>query len=356
MTLLDEPRQIREGEELDELKLDAYLKGLSLGLEGALEVAQYPGGASNLTYLLRYPGRHLVLRRPPFGHKAKGAHDMLREARLMAQLRPVYPYVPHVLAICADSELLGSEFYVMERLVGVIPRRDMPAELALDEARTRALCLEMLDRLIELHRVDYRAAGLAGLGKGEGYVGRQVAGWTDRFARARTADVPDFVRVMDWLREHMPPRDVATCLIHNDYRFDNTVLSVPEAQAGALRVIGVLDWEMATLGDPLMDLGGTLAYWVQADDPAWRLDARLQPTHLPGMLKRSEVMDYYASRTGFAVENFGFYEVFGHFRLAAILQQIYFRYFHKQTDNPAFADFGQRVTNLHQECLRLMGS
>jgi aminoglycoside phosphotransferase (APT) family kinase protein len=356
MSVLDEPRLVRKGEELPALELDAYLKGLGLGLEGQLEVAQYPGGASNLTYLLRYSDRQLVLRRPPFGHKAKGAHDMLREARLMAQLKPVYPYVPSVLAICEDASLLGSEFYVMERLVGVIPRKDMPLGLALDEAQTRALCLEVIDRLIELHQVDYRAAGLAALGKGAGYVGRQISGWVERYQRARTPDVPDFVSVMEWLKTHMPAQDAATRLIHNDYRFDNVVLTVPEADPAVqpMRVIGVLDWEMATIGDPLMDLGSTLAYWVQASDPQWRMDARLQPTHLPGMLTRSEVIAYYAERTGFRSENFDFYEVYGLFRLAGILQQIYYRYFHKQTDNPAFAGFGLRVSELHEECLRLI--
>ncbi len=350
---IDEPRQVRRGEELPEAALDAYLKGLDLGITGELRVAQYPGGASNLTYLLRYPGRELVLRRPPFGHKAKGAHDMLREARLMAQLKPVFPYVPTVVAICEDPALLGSEFYVMERLLGVIPRKDFPSAIRLDRARARALCTEMIDRLVELHQVDYRAAGLAGLGKGEGYVARQISGWTDRYQRARTPDVPDFARVMTWLADRMPKNDVATCLIHNDYRFDNVVLTVPEHGA-PMRVIGVLDWELATLGDPLMDLGSTLAYWVEAGDPAWRVEARLQPTHLPGMFTRRELIRYYGERTGLESGSFDFYEVYGLFRLAGILQQIYYRYHHKQTDNPAFAGFGQRVVELHDECSRLI--
>jgi aminoglycoside phosphotransferase (APT) family kinase protein len=351
MALLDEPREVRKGEELPERELDAYLKGLGLGIEGELRVAQYPGGASNLTYLLRYPGRELVLRRPPFGHKAKGAHDMLREARLMAQLKPVFPYVPDVVAICEDGGLIGSEFYVMNRLVGVIPRRDFPDGIRLSASQMRTLCCEMVDRLIELHQVDYRAAGLAGLGKGEGYVARQIRGWTERYQRARTPDVPDFEKVMAWLATNMPARDVATCLIHNDYRFDNVVLASP-APGAAVRVIGVLDWELATIGDPLMDLGSTLAYWVEASDPAWRIEARLQPTHLPGMLTRCELVAYYAERTGLRSASFDFYEVYGLFRLAGILQQIYYRYYHGQTDNPAFAGFGQRATELHEECLR----
>jgi aminoglycoside phosphotransferase (APT) family kinase protein len=373
MSLIDEPRSVRQGEELDLPALDAYLKQLDPSLLGSLLVSQYPGGASNLTYLLRYPeakggagepgaGRELVLRRPPFGHKAKGAHDMTREARVMSALKPVYPYVPQVVALCTEPALLGSEFYVMERIRGVIPRKDMPAGLQLSESQTRALCLEMVDRLIELHQVDYRAAGLAGLGKGEGYVGRQIAGWCDRFDKVRTEDVPDFVEIMRWLKLNMPARDVGSCVIHNDFRFDNLVLdSTPRFSASApeetprLKVIGVLDWELATIGDPLMDLGSTLAYWAEQGDPEWRKAARLQPTHLPGMLRRAEVIDYYAERTGLRSENFLFYEVYGLFRLAGILQQIYYRFARGQTDNPAFAEFGMRVSELHAECARLVG-
>jgi aminoglycoside phosphotransferase (APT) family kinase protein len=345
---IDRPGAVRPGEELDARALDAYLKQLEPSLVGELEIAQFPGGASNLTYLLRYPGRELVLRRPPFGHKAKGAHDMIREAQLMRALAPVYPYVPKVLAICGESEPLGSEFYVMERLLGVIPRRELPGGLQLDPDRARALCLSVIDRLIELHRVDYRARGLAGLGKGEGYVARQIRGWSERYRRACTPDVPAFSEVMAWLERNMPARDVATCLIHNDFRLDNVVLD----PADPLRVIGVLDWELATLGDPLMDLGNTLAYWIEAGDPAWRQESRLQPTHLPGMLSRREVIEYYSAQTGFGAESYDFYELYGLFRLAAILQQIYYRYFHRQTRNPAFARFGVTVGHLHEECLR----
>ncbi len=351
MGVIDEPRAVRADEELDAQAVDRYLRAHEPDLAGPIEIAQYPGGASNLTYLVRYSNREYVLRRPPFGHKAKGAHDMIREAKLMAALRPIYPYVPRVMAICTESQPLGSEFYVMERLRGTILRRDFPAGFALSATQTRALCLGMLDRLIELHQVDYAGAGLASLGKGEGYVARQIKGWCERYQRARTPDVPDCAQVMAWLQAKLPARDVATCLIHNDYRFDNLVLDPHDP----LRVIGVLDWELATVGDPLMELGSTLAYWSQADDPAWRQEMRRQPTHRPGMLTRHEVIDYYAQRTGLRVDNFEFYEVYGLFRLAGILQQIYYRYFHKQTDNPDFAQFGQMVNDLNSECLRIAG-
>lgn len=348
MTLFDEPSSVRSADAFEIGALDTYLRGLGFELEeGAPEVLQYPGGASNLTYLLRYGARELVLRRPPSGQKAKGAHDMMREARVMQALKPVYAYVPQVMALCEDASVIGSEFYVMERIRGLIPRKDFPAELALDAATTRAVCLRVIDSLIELHQVDYRAAGLSGLGKGEGYVGRQIKGWIERFRRARTPDVPDFERVMSWLIAHMPERDIATCLIHNDFRFDNVILDAENP----LCVKGVLDWEMATLGDPLMDLGSTLAYWVEAGDSAQRIADRLQPTHLPGMLTRREVTEYYGNRTGVRVEDFDFYEVYGLFRLAGILQQIYYRFYHGQTDNPAFARFHAVATQLHEECL-----
>jgi aminoglycoside phosphotransferase (APT) family kinase protein len=319
--------------------------GLVADLEGEPEVRQFSGGASNLTYLLRYPRRDLILRRPPSGQKARGAHDMAREFTIQARLRPVYPYVPHMVALCDDDSVIGSEFYVMERLEGTILGRDLPPGLDLTEDQVRHLCTGVLDRLVELHSVDAERAGLGDLGKGRGYVGRQVAGWSERFRRARTDDVGDFEEVMAWLVAHQP-EDVGSCVIHNDFRFDNVVLDE------LLEVRGVLDWEMATLGDPLMDLGGALAYWVEADDDPTFQQFRRQPTHLPGMLTRAEVVDRYTKRMGLSVspEQWTFYEVFGLFRLAVIAQQIYYRYVHGQTTNEAFAIFGPAVQYLEQRC------
>ncbi len=348
--MIDQPRAVRAGDELDLGRVDAYLRALDPSLEGAPEVAQFPGGASNLTYSVRYANRDLVLRRPPFGHKAKSAHDMTREAELMAALAPVYPFVPKVVAICRDPGVIGADFFVMERIRGIIARRDLPAGLTLDASQARALCLNVLDRLIELHLIDYRETKLITLGKGDGYTERQIRGWSERYRRARTPDVGDFEPVMAWLAARMPERDVATCLIHNDYRFDNVVLD----EHDPMRVVGVLDWEMATLGDPLMDLGNTIAYWTEAGDDETSQQIRRQPTHLPGMLTRKEVQAYYAERTGFHVENFDFYMVYGLFRLAVIAQQIYYRYFHKQTDNPEFAGFGDIGRYLEQRCLALV--
>jgi len=204
----------------------------------------------------------------------------------------------------------------------------------------------VLDTLIDLHKLDPQAAGLDSLGKGEGYVARQVEGWTKRYRAARTEDVADMESVMAWLAAKQPATEVAIRLIHNDFRFDNVVLN----PADPTHVIGVLDWEMATVGDPLMDLGSSLAYWVQADDDPVFQQSRRQPTNAPGMLTRAEVIAYYGERTGLSVANFDFYTVYGLFRLAGIAQQIYKRYTEGNAKNPAFASFGFFVNYLAKRC------
>ena len=335
----------------DVLGCDFYvmerLKGIILRQEP--EIRQYPGGASNLTYQVDYGDRSYVLRRPPFGKIAKSAHDMLREAKVMRALKPVYPYVPNIIAICDDHDVLGCDFYVMERLKGIILRQDFPKDFELSEADTRKLCLNVIDKLVDLHRVDAKAAGLDKLGKGEGYVQRQIGGWSDRFRKARTDDVGDFEQVMSWLNDKMPD-DIAQVVIHNDFRFDNVVLN-PD---NPFEVIGVLDWEMATIGDPLMDLGNSLAYWIEADDEGPFQMLRRQPTHRPGMLTRKEVVAYYMEQSGFKVDNFDFYEIYGLFRLAVIIQQIYYRFYHGQTKDKRFAAFGHAANYLEKRCQRLI--
>ena len=342
---------VREEDVFDVPAALAWLREHTEIPDGTPEVQQFAGGASNLTYLLRFPDRDLILRRPPSGSKAKSAHDMSREFTIQSRLAPVFSYVAPMVAFCGDESVIGSEFYVMDRLEGTILRRDLPPGTELSRDETRRLCDRVLDVLVELHKVDPVAAGLAEIGRGQGYVGRQVAGWSDRFRRARTDNVGDFEKVMGWLSEHQP-EDVATCVIHNDFRFDNLVL----APGHPLRVAGVLDWEMSTLGDPLMDLGGAMAYWIQADDDPEYLAIRRQPTHLPGMLTRDEVVDYYTGRMGLAVtpERWRFYEVFGLFRLAVIAQQIYYRYHHGQTHNEEYARFLPVVHYLDGRCSRLV--
>lgn len=330
----DRGGSVRHGEELPIAKVGDWLRARGVALEGEPQVTQFSGGASNWTYRLEYANRDLILRRPPAGTKAKGAHDMGREFTVQSALKTVYPYVPTMVGLCRDESVIGSEFYVMDRIAGIIPRKNLPKGLTLTPAQTRQLCTNMLDKLIELHRVDVAATGLASLGKGSGYVQRQIDGWSDRWAKVPTWNVSRFRGVQAWLKANMP-KDVANVVIHNDWRFDNLVLSSEDPT----RVIGVLDWEMATLGDPLMELGCIIAYWSQADDDRFAQYMRRQPTHLPGMFTRREVVDYYLAKSGFRCENWAFYEAYGLFRLAVIIQQIYFRYHKGQTDNPTFRNF-----------------
>jgi aminoglycoside phosphotransferase (APT) family kinase protein len=346
-TLRDEPRSVRGEDAFDVEAVHAWLADRVDDLGGSPpEVRQFSGGASNLPYLLRYPDRDLILRRPPAGEKAASAHDMRREHRVQSLLKPVYPCVPEMIAFCDDPAFIGSEFYVMERLEGIILRADLPPGLDLTEPQVRELCTSVVDGLIDLHAIDPEEAGLTGLGRGEGYVERQISGWSKRYRAARTWNVPRFEKVMAWLEANRPA-DVASRVIHNDYRFDNVVLDPDDPT----RIVGVLDWEMATLGDPLMDLGASLAYWVQADDDRVFAAFRRQPTHVPGMLTRAEVVDRYLERTGFSIGDWRFYEVYGLFRLAVIVQQIYRRYARRETRNPAFRFFWVAVHLLDRRCI-----
>jgi aminoglycoside phosphotransferase (APT) family kinase protein len=347
--IIDTAGGVRPGEELDLPALDAWLRQQLPGLQGQPEITQYSGGASNWTYRVAYANEDLILRRPPAGTKAKSAHDMGREYRLQAALKPVFPFVPTMRAHCEDPAVIGAEFYVMDRLSGIILRRNPPRGWFQSPEQVRALCLKVLDTLIALHQVDHQAAGLAHLGAGQGYARRQIEGWSRRYRDARTWNVPGGERIMDWLMAHLP-RTERICITHNDFRFDNLVLDAQDPT----RILGVLDWELATLGDPLMDLGNLLAYWVQADDDFLAQATRRQPTHLPGMLSRREVVDYYIEKTGFVPEDWAFYEVYGLFRLSAIAQQIYYRYHHRQTRNPAFKNFWIFVHYLHWRCRRAM--
>lgn len=350
MTFNDTPGQVRDEDAFDPAAVHAWLAERVDGLSGVPSVRQFPGGASNLTFQLSYPDRELILRRPPRGHKAASAHDMGREYRVQSGLRPVFPYVPQMLAFCDDVDVIGAEFYVMARIDGIILRRDLPEGLELPPERARTLCTDAVDKLVDLHQVDVEAAGLSGLGKGAGYVRRQVEGWCDRYVRARTDNVPECAEVMAWLRANQP-EDVGVVPIHNDFRFDNLVLD------DDLQVIGILDWELATLGDPLMELGATLAYWTQADDGDFVQLMRRQPTHLPGMLTRDEVVDYYAERTGRTEQvaaNWTFYRVYGLFRLAVIMQQLYRRYVEGGTHNPVYAEMWRFAAFMDDFCREII--
>jgi aminoglycoside phosphotransferase (APT) family kinase protein len=308
------------------------------------EVMQYRSGASNLTYLLRYPAKDYVLRRPPKGKKAVSAHDMKREFLIQSRLKPVYALVPNVVALCEDHSILGDDFYVMERIEGSIFRRDVPADLSPTDIAVMAESL--VSGLVRLHSVD--ASVLNEFNKGPGYVKRQVDGWSKRFRDARTDDVLDGERVMTWLDE-MKPDDVATSIIHGDWRIDNMVFDLE-----GRRIKGVLDWELATVGDPLMDLGSALAYWVDRDDDPEFAALRRQPSHLPGMPTRAEFIERYFALSGRDSVDFTFYEVFGLFRLTVIIQQIWARFRAGETSNPAFQGFGMAVNILLSRAERLI--
>ena len=326
---------VREEDRFDVEAMHAWLRPF-IGIDQVPEVLQFRSGASNLTYLLKYPGRELVLRRPPVGTKAASAHDMKREYLIQSRLQPVYPLVPAMIALCDDHSIIGSDFYVMDRVAGDIFRRDIPESVTATDVSVMADSL--INGLVQLHAVD--ATILAELNKGHGYVERQVEGWSTRYRNALTDDVPNGEKVMQWLAANKP-EDVDSCIIHGDWRIDNVVFDLEHA-----RIAGVLDWELATVGDPLMDLGSALAYWVDQDDPPAFASLRRQPSHLPGMPTREQFVSRYLELSGRSCVDFTFYEVFGLFRLAVIIQQIWARYRAGQTTNPAFAGFGDAVNTL----------
>jgi aminoglycoside phosphotransferase (APT) family kinase protein len=339
---IDQARPVREGEELDAARLRDYLSAQIPELGPTVAIEQFPHGHSNLTYLVRAGEREWVLRRPPFGNRVKTAHDMGREFRLLSRLCHVYPPAPAPLVYCEDENVLGASFYLMERRRGVILRGSPSVARRIAPELARRLCETLIDSMAALHALDYRAAGLDDFGKPSGYVERQVTGWIKRYHDARTDDVPNLERTMTWLAANRPPESGAAVLIHNDFKFDNLVLD-----PGDLRQIGaVLDWEMATLGDPLMDLGTTLAYWTEADDPEPLQHHIVGPTTQPGAMNRAELIERYAQATGRDVSSMLFSYVCGLFKVAVIAQQIYARYVRGATRDPRFAHFNQLVASL----------
>jgi aminoglycoside phosphotransferase (APT) family kinase protein len=276
---------------------------------------------------------------------------MGREHRIQTALGSVLPYVPRTVAYCGDVDVIGTPFYVMERLAGPIPRKEISYDVRLSRDEVAALCRNVIDLLVELHSVDLESTGLAAMDKGPGYVRRQVEGWSERYRAAKTWNVGSFEKVMVWLADNQPA-DHAHTLVHNDFRFDNVVLDPDDLT----RPVGLLDWELATVGDPLMDVANSLGYWIQADDGALMNAFRRQPTHLPGMMTREQVVAYYCQRSGQRVTNreWAWYEVFGLFRVAVIAQQVYKRYLAKQTTNKAFRLFGLAVVMLELRCRRII--
>lgn len=339
--------KVRAGEELALGPLEDYLRRHLPAFSGPLVIEQFPHGHSNLTYLLRLGSEELVLRRPPFGNQVQTAHDMSREFRVLSKLSTVFPLAPRPFFFCDDLGVIGAPFYVMERRRGVILRKSLPPSVDLTPDTMRGLSVALIDNLAKLHSIDYRAAGLEELGKPAGYVNRQVTGWTKRYANALTDDVPTMEKIAHWLMQAMPAESGAS-VIHNDYKFDNLVLNA----ADLTQVVAVLDWEMATLGDPLMDFGTTLGYWVEASDPETLRTARLGPTVLPGCLTRKELIERYEATTGRVIANPLYYYVFGLFKIAVIIQQIYARFVRGHTHDPRFAQLNKVVAVLSQQAER----
>jgi aminoglycoside phosphotransferase (APT) family kinase protein len=344
----DDTRPIRAGEELEWTRLDAWLREhLSPTVLPArdrrarMHVAQFPGGHSNLTYHVSFGTTELVIRRPPLGPVAPTAHDMAREYRWLSAVHPVFPLAPRVHVLCDDPSIIGSVFYAMERRHGFVVRNEEPPRIRNQPAVRRGVSLALIDALAGLHAIDIAAAGLAHLGKPHGFVERQVRGWTERWNRSRTSEVPEMDAVVRWLVDSLPANPSQPAIVHGDFKLDNLMLD----PADPCRLVAVLDWEMAALGDPLVDLGILLAYWV-ATAPPGHHDALTTVTTLPGWLTRADLVERYAARSGRDLAQLQFYEVFALFKIAIVVQQIYVRFVNGQTSDPRFADLGERVTYL----------
>jgi aminoglycoside phosphotransferase (APT) family kinase protein len=349
---IDQARPVRDGEQLDIARLGDYLATHLPGGDRPLHVEQFLHGHSNLTYLITVGTDEWVLRRPPFGNRVKTAHDMGREYRILSRLCAVYPPAPRPALYCEDEAILGAPFYLMERRRGVILRGPHTADRPLTPELIRQLCETLVDRMAELHALDYRAAGLEDVGKPQGYVERQVTGWIKRYQDARTEPFPDVERAAAWLAENRPAESAEVSLIHNDFKFDNLVLD----PADLTHILALLDWEMATIGDPLMDLGTTLAYWTQATDPEPLHFHIVGPTNDPGSMSRQELVERYAQQTGRDVSNMLFCYVCGLFKVAVIGQQIYARYVRGMTKDPRFAGFNKLVAALGIGAVRAIDS
>jgi aminoglycoside phosphotransferase (APT) family kinase protein len=348
--VLDEASEPRAEERIDVDRLRPFLRSALPGASGPVTVLQFRKGHSNLTYLVRIGDQELVLRRAPFGAQVKHAHDMGREFRLLSALQGVYPRAPRPITSCDDPAVLGAPFYLMERVRGVIIRGDGSGSgLDLGPELLRATSTALVDNLADLHALDVRQGALASLGRPEGYVARQVKGWTERYLGSRTDDLPSVEAAAAWLGSHLPPESGAA-LIHNDYKYDNVVLD----PADPARVVAVLDWEMATVGDPLMDLGTMLGYWTEADDPAELRAWPHGPTFRPGCLTRRQLADRYAERSGRAVGDLLFYYVFALFKIAVIVQQIYRRYLDGKTSDPRFARLIEVVRSTGRQAARAL--
>ncbi|MBA3270348.1 MAG: phosphotransferase family protein, partial [Acidobacteria bacterium] len=342
---------VRAAEQLDWTTLESWLRArlpacgiAGLDLDQALRVDQFPGGHSNLTYHVRFGKTELVLRRPPLGPVPPTAHDMAREFRWLSAVHPVFPLAPRAYLLCDDLSVVGSVFYVMERRHGIVVRHEEPPVIDNRPDVRRRVGRAVVDALVELHAVDIEPAGLMHLGKPVGFVERQVRGWSDRWQRAKTVEIPEMEMLAAWLSVQLPAPPSRPAIVHGDFKLDNLML----AADNPARLVAVFDWEMSALGDPLVDLGILLAYWVPNAPPEQR-DALTTVTALPGWFTRDELVERYATRSGADMSTLRYFEVFALFKIAVVIQQIFFRYVKGQTNDPRFARFGDRVTYLARQ-------
>jgi aminoglycoside phosphotransferase (APT) family kinase protein len=345
---------VRASEQLEWPRVAAYLRehlasrqidGLDLAQD--MQVEQFAGGHSNLTYLVRFGAAELVLRRPPFGPVPPSAHDMAREYRWLNALNPIYPLAPRPYLLCDDISIAGATFYVMERRHGLVLRDEESPELLDRSDARRRLSETLVETLADLHAVDVTGGGLAGLGKPAGFVERQVRGWTERWHRAKTTEVAEMEAAADWLLAHLPPEPHPASVVHGDFKLDNVMLA-----PGSTRIVALFDWEMTALGDPLVDLGILLAYWwagrAGRSGPAEPLTSR------PGWFTRDQIVAHYAERSGRDVSGIRFYEIFAVFKIAVVIQQIFYRFARGHTDDARFASFDARVADLARRAAALV--
>jgi aminoglycoside phosphotransferase (APT) family kinase protein len=334
-------KPIRAGEELNAANLAEFLRENLDVKSGEIEISQFPAGSSNLTYCVRVAEKEYVLRRPPFGNQVKSAHDMQREFDVLSKLAKVYQPAPEPLVYCADETVIGSDFYLMERRSGLIIRGKSPEILENSAELQKSVCESFIANLADLHALDYEKIGLGELGKPEGYTRRQVEGWTKRYFNAKTDEHAELEKAIEWLNENVPESGGAA-LVHNDYKFDNVMLD-PE---NLTEIVAVLDWEMTTVGEPLMDLGTTLGYWMSKESGAELLNMPFNPRVLMENISRKELVEIYAEKSGRDVSNILFYYIFGTFKIAAIAQQIYFRFVKGFTKDARFANFNHFINAL----------
>ena len=340
---------VRSDEQLNLIRLEPWLRANLPNATGPLTLEQFGGGHANLTYLLRFGDTEYVLRRPPLGPVAPSSHDMRREHRVLARLGKAFPLAPHSYALCTDPDVLGVDFHIVERRHGVVIRRELPAGIAQQPELAQRVGEMIVDVLADLHQVDPATVGLGELGRPEGFAQRQLEGWARRWHAAKDTDLPDVGRMLRWLEAAVPTPQVAA-LLHNDFKLDNLLVETDHPATP----VAVLDWDMTTRGDPLMDLGFLLNFWNEAgDDPRWHHVSGM-PTHHEGFPTRADVVERYARRTGLDLDRVAWYHVFGVFKLVAIVQQIYIRFLRGQTHDERFANYGERVLDLARKGVALM--